>query len=130
MKSLPSVFTTICIVLALAVALGAFGAHALDERLSDMQIETWQTASRYHFYHGLGALLLAIVARQQPSRYFAMAIRLHLTGILLFCGSLYLLATQDLFNADLSWLGPVTPLGGAAFIAGWLVAVWGFKAKK
>ncbi|MDX1489574.1 MAG: DUF423 domain-containing protein [Acidiferrobacterales bacterium] len=127
MKPTATPVLTICIELALGVILGAFGAHALEDRLAAAQQDTWETAVRYHFYHGLGALLIALLAQHRTSRLFVLAIRLHLAGILLFSGSLYLLATQSVLGADLSWLGPVTPLGGLAFVAGWIVAGWGFK---
>lgn len=119
-----------CAALALAVVLGAFGAHALEDQLTQSQKHTWETASAYHFYHGLGALILLMFAMRKPGKFFAWAIRLHLLGILLFSGSLYLLAAQEVIGLSLSWLGPVTPLGGLAFIAGWLMALAGFTQKE
>ncbi len=125
-----TLFAMICIVLALAVAMGAFGAHALEQHMNDQQQHTWETATRYHFIHGLGALIFLLFAMRNPSRYFIWAIRLLLIGILLFSGSLYLLAVQSALGMSLSWLGPVTPVGGVVFIAGWLTAIPGFKEKK
>lgn len=105
-----------------AVLLGALGAHALHERLSARgTLDSWQTAVQYHLAHAIGALALLAWASAQPGR----AGRLHLaawfwqSGCLLFAGSIYLLAL-----GGPRFLGPVTPLGGLAFLVGWaLLAV-------
>ena len=96
---------------ALAVALGAFGAHALKSTLeASGMMEVWNTAHFYHFAHSLALYALAL------SAYFRLGPSvLLLIGILLFSGSLYGLALTDW-----SWLGPVTPIGGVSFIAGWI----------
>jgi Uncharacterized small membrane protein len=114
---------------ALAVALGAFGAHALKEVLPEGQLQTFETANRYHFYHSF--LLLIIYAlrwiiwtngyrgadKKLKSAQSAVGY-----GVILFCGSLYLLATRGLIGLESwGWLGAITPLGGAAFIAGWIM---------
>lgn len=108
---------------ALAVALGAFGAHALRSRVDPGLLSTWQTAVDYHFYHALGLLAVGAVLQRWPaSAALRWSARLLLLGMLLFCGSLYLLV---LFEAR--WLGALTPLGGIAFMAGWLLlafAAW------
>jgi len=99
----------------LAVLLGAFGAHALRGRLSPDLLGIYQTAVQYHFWHALGLLAIGLVATQLPA---SVSLRwagwLMLAGIVLFSGSLYLLATTGV-----RWLGAVTPLGGTAFIAAW-----------
>jgi uncharacterized membrane protein YgdD (TMEM256/DUF423 family) len=101
---------------ALAVALGAFGAHGLKSRLSAARLENYETAARYQMYHALALLAAFIVARQWPASALpAFAGWLFVAGTLLFCGSLYLLALTD----ERRW-GAVTPLGGLAFIAGWI----------
>ena len=100
---------------ALAVALGAFGAHALKSRLDEGALAVWATASQYHFYHALALLLAGLLARQFSAAglvYAGMALAL---GMVLFCGSLYLLALTGQ-----RWLGAVTPLGGVALITGWV----------
>ena len=101
-------------LLAIAVAAGAFGAHALRNTLSPERLETWQTAVQYHAWHALGLMLIALVGSQ-----FQIVVTwpasLILTGILIFSGSLYLLCLTDT-----SWLGAITPIGGVAFIAGWI----------
>jgi len=97
---------------ALAVVLGAFGAHALRNVLDAAELQTWHTAVEYHFWHTLALLAAAVSA---PSRWrSAGAIALTL-GIVAFCGSLYALA----LGAP-RVLGMITPLGGACFIAGWI----------
>ncbi len=94
----------------LAVALGAFGAHALKATLTaSNHLQTWQTAVQYHAWHALALVVLADKPTVSNVSRFCFA-----AGILLFSGSLYLLA---LF--DLRWLGPITPLGGVAFLLGW-----------
>ncbi|HLU65926.1 MAG TPA: DUF423 domain-containing protein [Kofleriaceae bacterium] len=99
---------------ASAVALGAFGAHALKERLEPAALQTWNTAVLYHLVHALALLALALYARA-TGRGVAVPAGLLLAGTALFSGSLYLLAT-----AGWRWLGPITPLGGLCFIAGWI----------
>ena len=107
-----------CLAAAAAVALGAFGAHALRARLPADSIAVYQTAVQYHFYHALGLIALGVVAYHLPaSGTLRAAGWLMLAGMVLFCGSLYALA----FGAARG-LGMLTPVGGAAFIAAWIVA--------
>ena len=102
---------------ASAVLLGAFGAHALRGVLDERGVELWHTAVNYHFWHAL-ALWLALSCLGAPHRRHAIvAFGL---GIVLFSGSLYALA----LGAP-RWFGAITPLGGVAFIAGWLLLGWG-----
>jgi len=111
-----------CIVLAVAVGLGAFGAHALKDSLTTDQLVVWKTATLYQFVHGLALLVLSIVYQMRPSKWLWAAIISLLLGVILFCGSLYLLTTMGW-----RWLGPVTPIGGLAFILGWIFAIFGLK---
>ena len=114
---------------ALAVALGAFGAHALKERLVSADLAIFETAVRYQFYHALALLMVLPVKRwtassdaSTGSRWADRAGWAFLVGIALFSGSLYLLVATGVCK-----LGIITPFGGAAFIAGWLllaVASW------
>ena len=99
---------------ASGVALGAFGAHALRARLDPASLATWQTAVLYHLIHACALLALALVARA-TGRAVGLPTALFAAGILLFSGSLYGLALTGW-----RWLGPLTPLGGLAFLAGWL----------
>ncbi len=106
----------------LAVALGAFGAHALESQLGPASVETFNTGVRYHFYHTLALLALAILVKQDgPSRMMRAIAWCFGLGILLFSGSLYLLSTSPITGLSTSWLGPITPLGGTLFITGWLL---------
>jgi uncharacterized membrane protein YgdD (TMEM256/DUF423 family) len=101
---------------ALAVVLGAFGAHALKTRLPANLLEVYHTAVQYHLWHALGVLAVGVTLQQLPDAGWLRAAGWLLTaGIVLFCGSLYLLALTGV-----RWLGAVTPLGGIAFIFGWL----------
>jgi uncharacterized membrane protein YgdD (TMEM256/DUF423 family) len=109
----------------LAVILGAFGAHALRSRIDPAMLEVYHTGSQYHFYHALALLALAALATRLPDM---AALRwsgwLMTLGIVLFSGSLYLLAITGV-----RWLGAVTPLGGLAFIAAWgMLAVAAVRA--
>lgn len=111
------------ITMALAVVIGAFGAHALENRLSQKMLDIFQTGVTYHFYHAIGLLILGLVAQYLPdSELLKWSGWLMIGGILLFSGSLYILATSGL-----RWLGAVTPIGGLCFIVSWIlfaVAVW------
>jgi uncharacterized membrane protein YgdD (TMEM256/DUF423 family) len=101
---------------ALAVAQGAFGAHGLKSRLSAVRLENYETAARYQLVHALALLAAFFAARQWPSSFLpSLSGWLFIAGTLLFSGSLYLLALTD----KPRW-GAVTPLGGLAFIAGWV----------
>ncbi|OUW17378.1 MAG: hypothetical protein CBD18_04810 [Opitutales bacterium TMED158] len=101
---------------ALAIALGAFGAHALEERLTAAdKLEVWRTATLYHIAHSLALMALALAKGPILSKRFALAAKLWGVGILLFSGSLYALALEAP-----RWLGPVTPVGGLSLIAGWM----------
>jgi uncharacterized membrane protein YgdD (TMEM256/DUF423 family) len=98
-----------------AVALGAFGAHALKTRLSTEMLALWHTGVEYHAYHSLGLLAVGLVATQIPeSMLLKWSGWLMLAGIVLFSGSLYALALSGE-----RWLGAITPIGGAAFLAAW-----------
>jgi len=103
----------------LAVALGAFGAHALKARLSPEMLAVWHTGVEYHVFHALGLLAIGIVAIQLPgSALLRWSGWLMLAGIVLFSGSLYLLALSGE-----RWLGAVTPVGGILFLAAWALFV-------
>lgn len=95
---------------ALAVAAGAFGAHALEGRVTPDRLDTWHTAATYHLLHAVA--LLALGLAPAPRRLTSM---LFVCGILIFSGSLYTLVLLDM-----PILGAITPLGGLCFIAGWL----------
>lgn len=94
----------------IAVALGAFGAHALKATLqSSGMLDVWNKAVLYHFFHAIAMVALALHGAGNRAAYFLLA-----TGILLFSGSLYAMALTNV-----RWLGAITPLGGVCFLAGW-----------
>ena len=104
------------LLMALAVGLGAFGAHALRERVSAEHLEVWRTAVQYQLVHAIGLLAIAgLWGWLDPGRG-AWAVRLLMVGTLIFSGTLYALVLSGV-----RVLGAVTPLGGLAMIAGWLV---------
>ncbi len=102
---------------ALAVGLGAFGAHGLKNTLSDTMLSVYQTGVEYHMYHALGLILIGLISWQLGENKLAtISGWLMLTGIVLFSGSLYVLSISGI-----RWLGAITPLGGTAFIIAWLL---------
>jgi uncharacterized membrane protein YgdD (TMEM256/DUF423 family) len=118
---------------ALAVILGAFGAHALKAKLTLDQLQIFETGVRYQFYHAIALVLLALFMDKISAGPAHIAGYTFIAGVLLFSGSIYLLATRELLGID-SWksfLGPITPLGGLCLISGWLfffaAAYKGFK---
>jgi uncharacterized membrane protein YgdD (TMEM256/DUF423 family) len=103
------------VALALAVALGAFGAHGLRGRVPEAALAWWQTASQYHAWHGLALFVVAFVATlPHRPRLLATAGWLFVAGLALFSGSLY-----GMTLTGQRWLGMVTPLGGTAWIVAW-----------
>jgi uncharacterized membrane protein YgdD (TMEM256/DUF423 family) len=117
-----TILITSSVLLALAVAIGAFGAHGLKTHISEDMMQTYKTGVEYHFYHALGLLLIGVLSMSMPSGLLNWSAILLIAGIVLFSGSLYVLAI-----AGIKWLGAITPLGGLSFIAGWIVlalAVW------
>ena len=105
-------------LMATGVALGAFGAHALDGLVQDgtlpaARLDTFETGVRYQLIHGLGLFAIAALVRDRRPGWLLLA------GTVVFAGSLYLLVLTDT-----PWLGAVAPIGGAAMIAGWCWAAW------
>lgn len=103
-----------------AVALGAFGAHGLEGKISAYQLGTWKTANEYQFYHTFALLFLSTFSRAK-SQSIRVSFIAFTVGILLFSGSLYLLSVRNLLGIEsVSILGPITPLGGLCFMIGWI----------
>ncbi len=101
---------------ALVVALGAFGAHALEARLSEARLQSWETATRYLMYHSLAVLVVGALLIHNPARRdLARAGVILLVGVSIFSGSLYILCLTEIH-----WLVWLTPTGGFTLIAGWL----------
>lgn len=109
--------------MALAVTLGAFGAHGLKSFISTENVEIFKTGVTYQFYHSLGILILGLLSLHFKSNEFKLSIYFMIVGIFLFSGSLYILSFKDVTTLNLNLLGPVTPLGGLCFIIAWLLAL-------
>jgi uncharacterized membrane protein YgdD (TMEM256/DUF423 family) len=106
---------------ALAVGLGAFGAHGLKKIVPEETVQTFQTGVQYQMYHALALLLTGILVEKFPSKLLNYAGWLFISGIILFSGSLYLLVFLKATDTiGLSKIGLITPFGGLSFIAGWL----------
>ncbi|MGB4844854.1 MAG: DUF423 domain-containing protein [Ferruginibacter sp.] len=120
---------TAAIAGALAVMLGAFAAHGLKQILSADNLQVFETAVRYQFYHVFALLAAGILYKEFPVVFMKWAGRLFITGIFIFCGSLYLLCYVKHNALPLNWLGAITPFGGAAFIAGWVCLFTGVIKK-
>jgi uncharacterized membrane protein YgdD (TMEM256/DUF423 family) len=103
-----------------AVAAGAFGAHALRQKLPPDLLSVFETASRYQIYHSVALILVAWAMSRWPGSWLTLAGWCFIAGTILFCGSLYTLALTGF-----RWMGAVTPLGGIAFLIGWLLFAWG-----
>lgn len=104
----------------LAVALGAFGAHALRARLSPEDLAIFETGVRYQMYHALALFAVAWAASRWPGTAVNAAGWMFIVGVLIFSGSLYALVLTDT-----RWLGAVTPVGGVVLILGWGLLAWG-----
>ena len=117
---------------ALAVVLGAFGAHGLEKITTDTKIlHGFHTAVQYQMYHALALLALAFIFEKLPNRWIKWAAGCFIAGIILFSGSLYLLTLLKIQNSTaVKFIGPVTPLGGILFIAGWLFLFSGVIRKR
>ena len=105
---------------SLSVALGAFGAHALRDRIEASMLANYQTGVSYMFYHTLALFIVVLALTRWPgSNQPVWAGWLFVIGIVFFSGSLFLMAFSGM-----RWLGAITPIGGVAFIAGWLLLAW------
>ena len=104
----------------LAVALGAFGAHALKARLAPDMLAVFETGVRYQMAHALALLAVAWACTRWPVATVTASGWLFVAGTLLFSGSLYVLSLSGI-----RWLGAITPLGGVAWLAGWVCLAWG-----
>ena len=110
----------------LAVAIGAFGAHALRPVLEAQgRVETFELAVRYQFYHAFAILFSGVLMYHFPSRHLHRAVISFSAGIIIFCGTLYALSLSGV-----TVLGAVTPVGGILFIAGWVLLLLGINARK
>ena len=107
------------VLAALAVSIGAFGAHGLKSKVSSEDLVIFETGVRYQMYHSLGLILIGILGFHYPSNIIQLPAILLLIGIIIFSGTLYLIPLTGL-----RWFGAITPIGGTALIAGWVVLVY------
>lgn len=113
-------FATGALLCGLGVVLGAFGAHGLRDRLATDMLAVFETGVRYHLIHGIGLIVVAWATSRWPNHWVESAGWLFVVGILIFSGSLYVLAISGV-----RWLGAVTPVGGVCLILGWCVLAIG-----
>ncbi len=115
----------------LAVALGAFGAHGLENLTTDERIlHSFRTGVQYQMYHVLGLFVIGILFDKFTVKWMKWAANSFIAGILLFSGSLYLLTFLKIQESNMvKYVGPITPLGGLFFIAGWLFLILAFLRK-
>ena len=106
---------------ALAVILGAFAAHLLKEKFAADVLQIFETAVRYQFYHVSALLAVGILYKDFAGKYLKWSGNLFIIGHILFSGSLYFLCYTKYADLKMNWLGAITPFGGAAFIAGWIL---------
>lgn len=132
----PKQLITLGLLGAMVVGLGALGAHFLKSKLdtgliTPDQINGFDTAVKYQVYHVLAMLVIVVLKNSYPHKFLNIAYGAFLWGIILFSGSLYLLCTRNLLGAEwLKFLGPVTPVGGLCFVAGWLCLAFSAFQKK
>ncbi len=103
-------------IMALSVVIGAFGAHGLEGKLSERMMKNYQTGVQYHMIHGIGLLVVGLLALKMTSGVLTGAGWSFVVGIVLFSGSLYVMALTGITK-----LGAITPIGGLAFIVGWVL---------
>lgn len=110
---------------AIAVILGALGAHALKAKLPAEQLLSFETGVKYQFYSAFALMAVYIIQKQNHSNDLNLSAWFFFIGTLFFSGSIYLLATRSLFGmpGGLKFLGPITPIGGVLMIAGWLIFI-------
>ena len=106
----------------LSVALGAFGAHSLNELLTTEKLNSFETGVRYQFYHSLALLIIGLNANKLNAT--ALIGKFMLIGIVFFSFSIYLLSVQELIGINLSILGPITPIGGLLLMISWLILIF------
>jgi len=115
-----SIILSASILGAIAVIMGAMGAHALKALLSENALESYLTGARYNMFHAIVILAVAGNKKYIQKKWQSLAVKFILIGTALFSGSIYLLSTKEITGLDqLSFLGPITPIGGVLLILGW-----------
>ena len=120
---------TSCILAAVTIAIGAFGAHGLKELVDTNALNTFETGVRYQLYHVLALLIIGFAGKIPPTTR-KWVFWFFIFGIILFSGSIYLLSLKELLPFDVSFVGPITPIGGLFFIIGWLRLGYGLLTLK
>lgn len=118
-----NIVITACLLAILAIALGAFGAHGLKPLISADSLAAFQTGVTYQMYHALALLALALIPGLGLQKV-KMVFRIFVLGIFFFCGSLYILALKTVLPFSVSFLAPVTPVGGLLLISGWALLTY------
>ena len=122
-KYYKNIVITACLLAILAIALGAFGAHGLKPLISADSLAAFQTGVTYQMYHALALLALALIPGLGLQKV-KMVFRIFVLGIFFFCGSLYILALKTVLPFSVSFLAPVTPVGGLLLISGWALLTY------
>lgn len=107
------------ILMALAVSLGAFGAHGLKKIVSAEMLTVYQTGIQYQFYHALGLCVVAFIAHLHNGKWVKIAGMMMFIGVIIFSFSLYILVLLDM-----KWLGAITPIGGVLMVISWVILAW------
>lgn len=116
---------------AICISIGALGAHWLKTQLSPDRLESFETGSRYHFYSNIALLFLVFIENHFEVKHFNRIYQLMMTGMMLFSGSIYILATKEVHGlAFVKFLGPITPIGGILLILSWILLFKNIKTKK
>ena len=116
---------------AIAVIVGAFGAHALANKISETQLSSFKTGNTYQFYHSLYLIVIGILYKFEPSKKLRYAFWTGLFGIICFSGSLYILGCRDLMGLkSTAIIGPITPLGGLLFVISWVLVALNYLGKE
>lgn len=122
------ILVSACVIMALAVILGAFGSHGLSGKISDQYMDIYKTANFYHYVHGMALIVITYILNTLGGRRVLVVANLFFAGIILFSGSLYLLSVWEIFEVpEMKKLGAVAPIGGLAFVAAWLLAAYEFR---
>lgn len=117
-----------CLLAALAVALGAFGAHGLETKVQPDDLRIYNTGVQYHFYHIPGLLITGLLWRKIPVSAVLWGSRFFIGGIILFSGSLYAITYLKAAQIPVQrWINFLTPVGGVCFILGWFILGWGIN---
>jgi len=124
-------WTSSALLMALGVMLGAFAAHGLKTKVSAYHVDVFQKGVTYQFIHAAAIMVIAVAFDVLKPKRARVAVVLFLLGIVFFSGSLYVLGGMGLVPGDglLKLVGPVTPIGGLCFIAGWVVLAFSYKGK-